>query len=64
MAKDRAKDVNRSVGSHQEMMSALGRATGYISVASNKRYGNVIGKVGKSSVEHTGQPHVKAPKAR
>lgn len=28
MAKNREKDVRRSVGSHQEMMAALGRATG------------------------------------
>ena len=28
MAKDRAKDDRRSVGSHEKMMSALGRAAG------------------------------------
>ena len=28
MAKDRAKDDRRSVGSHEKMMGALGRATG------------------------------------
>ena len=28
MAKDRAKDVRRSVGSHEKMTAALGRATG------------------------------------
>lgn len=60
----REKDTRRTVGAHQEMMAALGRAAGYVSVSSNARYGNVIGKVDKSSVEHTGQPHVKAPKAR
>ena len=27
MAKDRARDVRRSVGSHQEIMGALGRAS-------------------------------------
>lgn len=29
MAKDRAKDARRTVGSHQEMMGALGRASGW-----------------------------------
>lgn len=29
MAKDRARDVKRSVGSHEKMMSALGRAAGW-----------------------------------
>jgi hypothetical protein len=28
MAKDRAKDVRRSVGSHEKMMGALGKAAG------------------------------------
>ena len=29
MAKDRAKDARRTVGSHQEMMGTLGRAIGW-----------------------------------
>lgn len=29
MAKDRAKDVRRTVGSHEKMMGALGRAAGW-----------------------------------
>ena len=29
MAKDRAKDARRTVGSHEKMMGALGRAAGW-----------------------------------
>lgn len=29
MAKDRAKDIARSVGSHEKMMGALGKAAGW-----------------------------------
>lgn len=29
MAKDRARDIARSVGSHEKMMGALGRAAGW-----------------------------------
>lgn len=29
MAKDRARDTKRSVGSHEKMMGALGRAAGW-----------------------------------
>lgn len=35
MAKDRARDIRRSVGSHEKMMGALGRAAGW------KRYPQV-----------------------
>ena len=31
MAKDRARDDRRSVGSHEKMMGALGKSTGYSS---------------------------------
>ena len=58
MAKDRSRDDKRSVGSHEKMMSALGKAAGWEPVTSHPRYGGVIGKVGESRVNYTGQPHV------
>lgn len=60
MAKDRARDDRRSVGSHEKIMGALGRAAGWERVASIPGFGDVIGETGpgKARVRHVGQPHV------
>jgi hypothetical protein len=67
MAKDRSRDDRRSVGSHEKMMGALGKATGWESMGSDQRV-NVIGRFGNdnlgpvsssSPIAYTGQPHVK-----
>ena len=55
---DRARDPRR-VAHTADSLEALGRAAGWEPVAQNPRYGNVIGKVGESRVNYTGQPHVR-----
>jgi hypothetical protein len=35
MAKDRARDIRRSVGSHEKMMGALGKAAGWTRVGAS-----------------------------
>jgi hypothetical protein len=44
MAKDRARDIRRSVGSHEKMMGALGKAAGFRSV------------LGDNGEKYTGKP--------
>lgn len=41
MAKDRARDIKRSVGSHEKMMGALGRAAGFFRAEGIKDVGTV-----------------------
>ena len=59
MAKDRARDDRRSVGSHEKMLGALGRAAGWEHMSSGPE-GRVIGKIGSGRVNVTGQAHVVA----
>lgn len=68
--RDRARDTARqskhdvkSVAEHQSTMAALGRATGWERITSNRRRGDVIGRVGnydinQPSIQSTGNPHV------
>jgi len=66
MSKDRSRDDRRSVGSHEKMMGALGRATGWETMASNPRWGNYIGRFGdshpvssSSPIARSGHPHAR-----
>lgn len=58
MAKDRAKDTRRSVGSHENMMGALGRAAGWTREVPTKAGGS---RVSSKVNEETGEVFLAVP---
>lgn len=62
MAKDRARDDRRSVGSHEKMVAALGRATGSVRAPAGALITKLKTRKGDVNVDFPGKGHVNVGK--